>query len=140
MNEQTLAKLRRAPLGQLGELYIAYRDRRDAIRQREKDLVAILEQLAALILGRMPKEKTEGFRANGHVFYPYDFVSATVNDPEAFINNIIETEDYDLIERRASKDACEAYAAANATEENPKGTPPPGVTIVTIVKLGARKV
>lgn len=140
MNDATLAKLRRASLGQLGQAYIHYRDRRQAIRQREKDLTAIMEQLDGLIRAKMEASKQDGFRAVGHVFYPYDFTSATVSDPEAFLNHIIETGDYDLIERRAAKEACEAYAAANATEENPSGDPPPGVKITTIVKLGARKV
>lgn len=140
MEDATKAKLRNASLGQLGELFITYRDRRAAIRQREKDLTSIMEDLSTIIREKMIADEQDGFRAKGHTFYTYDLTSATVFDPEAFINYIMESGDFDVIERRASKDACEQYAAMNATEENPTGDPPPGVNLVKIEKLGCRKV
>lgn len=132
-------KLMKASPGQLAELYVNTRDRKRNFEAAIRGCNEQLELLDRIILGKMDKLKQDGFRAVGHTVFRHTFVSCRVTEPELFMANILETGDYDLIERRAAKEACEAYAAERATKENPKGVPPPGVTIDEIVKLGVRK-
>jgi hypothetical protein len=134
MAESLRDKYGRLPAGTLAEMYVILRDDRNELEQQKKLKQVKMDFLAGIIQQKLLDANQEGFRAKGHVVYPYDLETATVDDPEAFINHIKETGDFDLIARRAAPEACANYAA-----NDPDGNPPPGVTLNKIRKLGVRK-
>ncbi len=127
-----MEQLSNAPSGQLAEMYVEARRQRDAHRRLDKKWGAKMEFIGRFIRARMAKEKTDGFNAIGHTVYTYTLNTARVIDPEAFIKHIQETQDFSLIERRASQEACSLY-------QDEVGEPPPGVMLEGIEKLGVRK-
>lgn len=134
MTKLTLREqLGNAPSGQLAELYITIRNQRNAHRRLEAACQAKMDFVAGFIRLRMQKEKLKSFQAAGSSVYQYTLHTASAHDPEAFIEYVKESGEFDLLERRASLDACMQYASTH------EGNPPPGVTLNAIEKLGVRK-
>jgi hypothetical protein len=58
--------------------------------------------------------------------------SASLADPEAFMNFVIENKLYDLIDRRANSTACKDYVTET-------GNLPPGVNLSALKTVGVRR-
>lgn len=135
-------QLEQAPSGQLAELYITVRNQRNAHRRLEAKAQARMDYIAIFIRRKMVKERQDAFRAAGSSVYTYTLDSTSLHDPEAFINHIKATNNYELIERRASTAGCLAYADEHTTVDKDGVVTkhfPPGVTYTQIEKLGVRK-
>lgn len=133
MTPGLFARLLAKPAGDLAATYIELRNRRDRYRAEAKQLQMMMDQLAPVIQQKMLDDKQDGFRAMGYTVYTYDLTTASVSDRKIFMDFVIAQQAFDLLEVRASREACETYAAENNRQL------PPGVTINVIVKLGARK-
>lgn len=58
--------------------------------------------------------------------------SASLEDPQAFMNYVIENEAWDLIDRKANTKAVEDFIQSN-------NSPPPGVKFSDALTLGLRR-
>lgn len=130
-----LAELTRYDPGTLAAAYVYERSKRDRCREIEAMHKARMSLIESVILGKLNTLQQDGFRAANHgpLVFKKTLTTASCSDPEAFMQFCIDNGEFDLLERRASKDAIENYA------EEHSGVLPPGVTLNKIVKLGVNK-
>lgn len=113
------------------------------VEERHKEELAPLtgmkETLEQLILkklqltvGDQPEGKGKISTAYGTVFKTH-FNSASLADPDAFMNYVIEAERYELLDRKANVTAVKEYMDTN------DGDTPPGVKWTSTLRLGLHK-
>ena len=93
-----------------------------------------MDTIGQIIFQKLAELKMDGFRAEGRklTVHKFTLTTASCHDPEEFMKFVIDNAEYDLLERRAAKEACEEYAAEHKR-------PPPGVTLNEFIKLGVRE-
>jgi hypothetical protein len=116
--------------------YIQLRDKLKEMDKEYEEKRKPLLDLQNVLSGWMMEflEKTGGTSIKtklGTVYLSVRY-SASLADPEAFMNFVIENQLYDLLDRRANSTACKDYV----TE---KGNLPPGVNLSALKTVGVRR-
>lgn len=116
--------------------YIQLRDKIKEMDKRHEEERKPLLDLQNVLSGWMMEflEKTGGtaIKTKHGTVYLSTRYSASLADPDAFMNFVIENKLYDLLDRRANSTACKDYA----TE---KGDLPPGVNLTALQTVGVRR-
>lgn len=116
--------------------YVEVRDLIRDMEARHKEELAkpteLLEKLAGVIHRFMDAHNLENLKTAAGTCYISTRWSASVQDPDAFINFIKETQNFDLLERRASSTAVKAYV-----EEH--NSLPTGVNLSALSSVGVRR-
>lgn len=116
--------------------YIEVRDALERLDEKQKAERKPLQEVQDLLAGVIQKflddHSLEGLKTDAGTCYVSVRHTATVADPDAFINFVISTKDFDLLERRASATAVRAYVAEH-------GTLPTGVNLHALASVGVRR-
>ncbi len=115
--------------------YRAVRAKIAEIKERhEKELEPakmVLEQLGGMLDAFLVKTGQTSAKTKEGTFFYGRRVTATVNDPHAFIQHVIDNQLWDMIERRANPKAVEGF-----TEKHKHL--PPGVTLTILTPINVR--
>ena len=117
--------------------YVAVRDRlkeiEDEHQKRRQPLLEIQNLLAGLLQEALQKAGANSIATPSGTCYETTQHSATVADPEAFMQFVIENKAWELLDRKANKTAVRDYATEHA------GRLPPGVNLSSIKTVGVRR-
>lgn len=118
------------------EQYIQLRDKLKAMdveyEEKRKPLRAMQDILSGWLQEFLEKSGGTAIKTKHGTVYLSTRYSASLADPDAFMNFVIENKLYDLLDRRANSTACKDYA----TE---KGDLPPGVNLTALQTVGVRR-
>ena len=116
--------------------YVQIRDKIKEIKERHKaelgPLLAIQEQLAGLIRAFMDANGLENLRTENGSCYTTTRYTASLADPDAFMEFVKSTGRFELLDRRANATAVRDYVA----EHNEL---PTGCNLSAIQELGVRR-
>lgn len=105
------------------EKYIALRDKRDGIKaeaaKQVAEIDALMDKVEARILEYLNEMGIESIRTKAGTAFKATRNSATVADWDSLLAFVLQTENFQFLEHRVSKKACEEYRAAN--EDLPPG-------------------
>ena len=111
-------------LSDLVAKYIELRDKKYELKHQYEFKAAkideVLDKIEAKLLETFDSAGIDSCKTEAGTAYASSFSTASVADPDAFLEFIIENEEWSLIERRASKTAVEQFIVAN-------GDVPPGI-------------
>jgi len=97
--------------------YIKLRDRKSALKADYDAKIAkideVLDKIEAKLIAHFQETGLEAIRTDAGTAYRSTRVSAPVADWDALLAHILQTENYQLLERRVSKKAVEEYKSAN---------------------------
>lgn len=109
--------------------YARVRAQIEEIKEAHKNQLKPYEEMKSKIAGRMLEflEATgqESAKTNAGTVYISTRTTASLSDPDAFMDTVIAESMYELLDRKANAKACLDYAKE-------RGTLPPGVKINTI--------
>lgn len=112
---------------------------RDAIKKMEekhteelKPLLELKDQVAGWLQTFMETAGANSVKTEFGTCHFNTRVSATLADPDAFMRFVRETENFDLLDRRANSTAVKEYVEANKAL-------PPGVNLSSIKTVGVRR-
>lgn len=118
------------------EQYVRLRDKikslDDEHKQKMKPYKEALEKLNGAMLTHLMQIGAENIRTEFGTVYRNTKTSATLADPEAFMEFVVSNEAWDLMDRKANVTAVKDYLAEN-------NTLPPGVNFNQIVEVGVRR-
>lgn len=104
----------------------AVRDAIDDIEEKHKSELApykqLYEKLSGTLLEYLDNTRQESAKTAAGTVYVSIRNTAALSDADAFMNHIIETQEFELLERRANATACREYAEQH-------GHLPPGVKL-----------
>jgi len=116
--------------------YVATRDLIRAMEKKHEEELQkpkeILQKLAGIIHRFMDENSLENLRTKTGTCYISTKWTASVEDPDAFMKFVIESKNFDLLERRASSTAVRAYV------EDHKHLPA-GVNLNALAQVGVRR-
>lgn len=116
--------------------YVAIRDliRKLELKHEEelKELRVKLEQLGGIIHKFMDANNLENLKTAAGSCYISTRWTASVQDPDAFINFVIDNKEFDLLERRANATAVKEYVKDH-------NTLPTGVSLNALASVGVRR-
>lgn len=116
--------------------YVQVRDRIREISDRHtQELAPLVETqnlLTAWLTEALSTAGAESIRTKGGTVYTTTRYSASLADPQSFMNYVIEHSAWDLLDKRANSTACRDF-----TEQ--KGSLPPGVNLNAIRTVGVRR-
>lgn len=116
--------------------YIQVRDALDALKKRQeeeaKPLKEILDMLAGVIQTFLDTNNLENLRTDAGSCYLSTRHTASVADPDAFMNYVISTGKFDLLERRAKVEAVKDHVQKH-------GVLPTGVNLSALTSVGVRR-
>lgn len=116
--------------------YVAVRDTiRELEKKHEEELAphkVVLEKLAGVIHNFMDANNIESLKTETGTCYISTRYTASVQDADAFMRFVIDNEEFDLLERRASATAVKAYV------EEHKHLPM-GVNLNALSSVGVRR-
>lgn len=116
--------------------FIRIRDRIQEIEDRHKaELAPLLElkdQVAGWLQDFMDNAGAASIKTEAGTCHFNNRASATVADPSAFMNYVIENHQFDLLDRRANAPAVRDFVKQN-------GTLPPGVNLSNVRTVGVRR-
>ena len=112
---------------------------KDKIKLRESELdeelkpyKEMVSKLEALILGHLGKINAQNISTPVGTVSVLHRKSASLEDPAAFMNYVIENSAWDLMDRKANAKAVEDFIIEN-------NSPPPGVKFSDAITLGLRR-
>jgi len=111
-----------------------YRQIRDKIAEIKEELSkpkAALEQLGGILDAFLIRTGQESAKTSAGTFFRSTRFTAAVKDPQAFMDHVIHSNNWDLIGRHANPTAVKGYVEQN------KG-PVPGVELNAIATLNVR--
>jgi hypothetical protein len=115
--------------------YIQLRDKIAEIKETQRLELApyddMLNKLSGMMLQFLDETGQESAKTDEGTVYIRNQDSASLADPEAFMEYVRENDAYELMDRRANKTACREFA-----EEH--GSMPPGVKFTSIRTTGVR--
>lgn len=118
------------------EQYVKLRDKIKDIETRHKEELKpfkeTLEKLNAVILAHLNLVGGESIRTSAGTAYVTEKKSASLADPQAFMEYVITNEAWDLLDRKANVKAVGDYI----DEYN---APPPGVNYTSTSVVGVRR-
>ena len=116
--------------------YVALRDKIHNMELKHAEELKkpqeMLEQLAGIIHKFLDQHKLENLKTSAGTCYISTRWTASVQDPDAFINYVIENKEFDLLERRASATAVKAYVQDH-------NHLPSGVSLNALASVGVRR-
>jgi hypothetical protein len=116
--------------------YIAIRDLLKDYDEKaatgRKELSGTLEQLAGMIEQFMLSHNLDSMSTASGTAYTTTRTTASLADPEAFMNYVITNQKFDLLDRKANVTAVKAFVEQNETL-------PPGVNLASISTVGVRR-
>lgn len=116
--------------------YIATRDALKKMDEEHENRRRPLVELQNMLTGWMQKflEKAgaESIRTSEGTCYTSTRYTASLADPEAFMQYVINNNAFDLLDRKANSTAVRAYV-------DEKGALPPGVNLSSISTIGVRR-
>lgn len=116
--------------------YIQVRDRikeiEDETKAKLRPLRDVQEVLSGIIQGFMDTHNLENLKTEHGTCYKSTRHTASLADPEAFMNYVIQNGKFDLLDRRANATAVKDFVAANKAL-------PPGCNLTAIQSLGVRR-
>ena len=111
-------------LSDLVAKYIELRDKKYELKHQYEfkagKIDEVLDKIEAKLLETFDSAGIDSCKTEAGTAYASSFSTASVADPDAFLEFIVENEEWSLIERRASKTAVEQFIVAN-------GDVPPGI-------------
>ena len=123
-------------IDQLVAEYITTRDMIKAIEIEQKKalepLKGALEQLNINLLERLNQVGGNSIATDSGTVYRTEKKSASLADPKAFMDYVLENDAFDLLDRKAN-----VTAVAEFIKEN--NTPPPGVNFSSTYVVGVRR-
>lgn len=112
---------------------------RDVIRRMEDDHKRLMEawkadqaRIGDRLQQFMKQSNTTSLSTKHGTCYTSTRFTASLADPDAFMKHVIETQQWDLIDRRANATAVKDYVAHN-------NQLPPGCNLTGIVTVGVRR-
>ncbi|QIG66905.1 hypothetical protein EVB41_074 [Rhizobium phage RHph_TM3_14A] len=116
--------------------YIKLRDtikeKDDAHKEAMKPYRELLEKLNGVLLQHLHTVGVDSARTGAGTVYRTVKKSVSLENPDEFMRHVIGTENYDLLERKASQAGVEDFVKEN-------GVLPPGVKYSTTEVVGVRK-
>lgn len=89
------------------QAYVALRDARDDVKERHKaelaEITSALEDLELVLMSKLNELGVESVRTASGTVYKSKWTSVKVDDFEAVVNFIKESDRFDLLERRVNK-------------------------------------
>jgi hypothetical protein len=116
--------------------YVAVRDHIKVIEERHKkeleQWVSDKEKLTGIIQAALAAAGAESIKTSEGTAYTTTRYTASLADPKAFMDFVIENKQFDLMDRKANAPAVRDYCAE-------KGSLPPGVNLSSISTIGVRR-
>lgn len=116
--------------------FVQVRDMLEALDKRQSEerapLVNLRDRLQGKIQVFMTENKLENLKTAAGTAYTSSRTTCSLSDPHAFMEYVIWSQKFDLLDRRANSTAVKAHI-----EE--KGGLPPGCNITTIETVGVRR-
>lgn len=116
--------------------YVAIRDKMKEIAERHseelKPFVDMQNELTAKLTGILEATDAQSIKTSEGTVYASTRYSASLADPKAFMDYVIENKTWELLDRKANSTACRDFVEA-------KGSEPPGVKLSAIRTLGVRR-
>lgn len=103
----------------------------DEFEQKRKPLVEVQQMLSGWMQAFLTKAKADSVKTAHGTCYQSTRYTASLADPEAFMNFVIANQAFDLIDRKANATACRDYATEHKTL-------PPGVNMSAVKTVGVR--
>ena len=103
----------------------------DEFELKRKPLVELQQMLSGWMQEFLTKAQADSVKTAHGTCYQSTRYTASLADPEAFMNFVIANQAFDLIDRKANATACRDYAAEHKTL-------PPGVNLAAIKTVGVR--
>jgi hypothetical protein len=132
---KTNGKLSSTRIDRLVSLYVRVRDARDKLKEEYKTALAPFEhemgELSGLMLKFLDDTGQESAKTAQGTVYASVRHTASLFDPDAFIEFVRENDLYELMDRKANAPACRDFALE-------KGALPPGVKINSQRIVGVR--
>lgn len=116
----------------LTEYYRMLRDKIADLEARKTKVQEEKTKVAAAIMDFLQKNGIENLRTASGTCYISERTTASVADPKAFMDFVIEAKNWELLDKRANPVRCTEF-----TKEH--GFAPPGVNLNTTKTLGVRK-
>lgn len=104
----------------------------DQVATARKPWSTMLDQLGGAIQRFLDAHSLENVATASGTAYKSSRTSASLADPAAFMNYVIENRAYDLLDRRANATAVKAFVEQHKQL-------PPGVNLSTVETLGVRR-
>ena len=118
------------------EQYLKLRDKIKEMEARHKEELKpfkeTLEKLNSVILAHLTQVGGESIRTAAGTAYVTEKKSATLADPQAFMDYVVSNEAWDLLDRKANVTAVADYISEHSA-------PPPGVNFSTTNLVGVRR-
>lgn len=131
-----LAAVRKVTVEQRVAEYIRCREVLAKKKEEYEESIASLVELQQMLTGWlqsfMEENGADNVKTPHGTCYSITKFTASLADPEAFMKHVIETKDFDLLDRKANVTAAKAYTAEH-------GAPPPGVNLSSIKTVGVRR-
>ena len=118
-------------VGQYIQIRNALKKMDEEFDQKRKPLVEIQQILSGWMQEFLTKSNAESVRTAHGTCYQSTRYTASLADPEAFMNFVIANQAFDLIDRKANATACRDYAAEHKNL-------PPGVNMSAVKTVGVR--
>lgn len=116
--------------------YVAIRDKireKEAAHKEElKPLKAVLDKLSGILMAALDASNTDGMKTEAGTCYRTTRYHAALADADAFMQFVIRTKNFDLIDRKANATAVRDYVEANKAL-------PPGVNLTSIQQVGVKR-
>lgn len=116
--------------------YVALRDKLREIEaeyeEKKKPYRAALDKLGGVLMEFLESTGSEAIRTEHGTCHTTTRTSASVADGEAFLKFVIDTERYELLDRRANATAVKAYVTEH-------GNLPPGCNLSSVKTIGVRR-
>ncbi len=116
--------------------YITVRDHikaeDEAHKAKMKKPKETLDKLAGIIQKHMAEHSVQSLKTKAGTCYLSSKSTASLADPDAFMNYVIENKQFDLLDRRANVTAVKDFVTAHKAL-------PPGVNLSTIETLGVTR-
>lgn len=104
----------------------------DEYKEKRKPLLKIQELLSGRMQAFMSANNLENLRTKAGTCYTSVRRTASLADPAAFMNFVIETNQFELLDRRANSTAVQDFVKKNKVL-------PPGCNLSSIETLGVRR-
>ena len=126
----------RATIDERVEQYVQIRDKIRELEKAHEEMIKpykdALSGLNSILLQHLQKLGVESARTAAGTVYVTERTSASLADVTAFWDYVINTKEFDLIDKRANKTAVADYVKSN-------GIAPPGVNYAVTHLVGVRR-
>lgn len=116
--------------------FVKVRDMLEALDKKHsaerEPLISLRDRLQGKIQEFMSQNKLENLKTAAGTAYTSSRTTASLADPHAFMEYVITSKQFDLLDRRANSTAVKAHV-------QDKGGLPPGCNLTTIETVGVRR-